>query len=612
MSQCNPQSGEIHEIQASTEVFCGCVKSFNSRRGFGFLSCEETASRFGRDVYLAKDEAMVLAAEPEVGQAATDSAVSADKDKKAPPPVQEGDALLFQVKLSTEGFPQAVQVRKMRRLRGFVQQAPSPTAEGVIIVTGDGSDKAEASKLGPDAALQQLLGAEVLLRQDECGQLKLMTNDEIAFCCVSVSDSSSQLWEAQLVDLLSTKRDQTGSSVLGCFSLKMPQIGSKHAQECDDGKSATSSYAIEMHGHAVMDCVYLSNVPYDFCAADLMRLFSQLGGKEAKVTFPNGHSTEGFAAITFGGPENVAKFLVQATHTVSENGVTQLAHVGPPPAHVGECFCTEAPTFSTENGQLPEVNHNMQNVAVHDIRRVSAEPVYTAPMVVEARNQMPDMIAPSTDPNIAPQTQAAMNCGQPPAQHLCMPVSVLASNATIPDWRCIHRNIVVPAAAPEVLVVGECSLCIQWPTVVHAHAYVVEILNQTTMTAQRYLHAMPEGPPPFVMDLRVDNLQPSAYAANVRCIAPCGCESNSSSWSFAMLGAMPPAVAPAMPPAVLPAVLPALIPGVLPHVCPPPPSAPPALSMTTVPAPDSLSLPPIPEESLEASGVAGDEILTLD
>lgn len=187
---------------------------------------------------------------------------------------------------------------------------------------------------------------------------------------------------------------------------------------------------------------------------------------------------------------------------------------------------------------------------------------------------------------------------------------VIASSATIPDWRCIHRNIVVPAAAPEIAAAGECSLCLQWPTVVHAHAYVVELLNQNTMTAQRYLHATPEGPLPFVMDLRIDNLQPSAYAANVRCIAPCGCESSSSSWSFAMLGAMPPAVAPAMQ--LLQPLPTAVIPGALPHVCPPPPSAPPTLPMATVPASDSLLLPPIPEESLEASGIAGEEILTLD
>jgi len=39
----------------SSKTFCGSVKSLNTRRGFGFVSCEETAQRFGRDVYLSKD-----------------------------------------------------------------------------------------------------------------------------------------------------------------------------------------------------------------------------------------------------------------------------------------------------------------------------------------------------------------------------------------------------------------------------------------------------------------------------------------------------------------------------------------------------------------------------
>lgn len=32
----------------------GVVKSYNDRRGFGFLACTETADCFGRDVYMPK------------------------------------------------------------------------------------------------------------------------------------------------------------------------------------------------------------------------------------------------------------------------------------------------------------------------------------------------------------------------------------------------------------------------------------------------------------------------------------------------------------------------------------------------------------------------------
>ncbi|CAE8593154.1 unnamed protein product, partial [Polarella glacialis] len=45
----------------STQVYLGVVKSYNDRRGFGFLACEETADRYGRDVYMPKAEATMAA-----------------------------------------------------------------------------------------------------------------------------------------------------------------------------------------------------------------------------------------------------------------------------------------------------------------------------------------------------------------------------------------------------------------------------------------------------------------------------------------------------------------------------------------------------------------------
>merc|ERR1711998_768583 len=111
-------------------------------------------------------------------------------------------------------------------------------------------------------------------------------------------------------------------------------------------------------------------------------------------------------------------------------------------------------------------------------------------------------------------------------------------------------------------------MSVRWPTVVHAQAYSVEILNQNTMASQRYLHAMPEGALPFVMDMWLQNLQPGAYAACVRCIAPCGCESTCSPWSFAQLGCAAPVMSTPAPTVVL---LPSSAPSVLPQTCPPPP-----------------------------------------
>merc|ERR1712232_443620 len=130
----------------------------------------------------------------------------------------------------------------------------------------------------------------------------------------------------------------------------------------------------------------------------------------------------------------------------------------------------------------------------------------------------------------------------PPNQPLEVQHSVgYACSCPMPSatsWRCTHGNIVVPAAIPEMAIVGEagCSVRLQWPTVVHASAYVVELIDQGTMASQRYLHVSPGGVLPTVTDVQVDGLQPSVYAASVRCVAPCGCESACSPWSFSRLG----------------------------------------------------------------------------
>jgi len=78
--------------------YYGVIKSYNERRGFGFVACEETARNFGRDVYLSKEEASQLAKE---GAAA--SAASTDEPQQ--PPLKEGDFVSFQVQKKHRGVP---------------------------------------------------------------------------------------------------------------------------------------------------------------------------------------------------------------------------------------------------------------------------------------------------------------------------------------------------------------------------------------------------------------------------------------------------------------------------------------------------------------------------
>merc|ERR1719203_808261 len=81
-------SAELAEL--SERTYLGVVKSYNDRRGFGFVACAELVAQHGRDVYLPKVEAaLAAAADP-----------AAEK-------MAEDDVLQFRVRLSVEGYPQA-------------------------------------------------------------------------------------------------------------------------------------------------------------------------------------------------------------------------------------------------------------------------------------------------------------------------------------------------------------------------------------------------------------------------------------------------------------------------------------------------------------------------
>merc|ERR1712050_452696 len=120
---------------------------------------------------------------------------------------------------------------------------------------------------------------------------------------------------------------------------------------------------------------------------------------------------------------------------------------------------------------------------------------------------------------------------------------------------------------------------IQWPTVIHSTAYVVDVLEQPTGLSQRFVRtATPDFCPPLT-DLRIDGLRPGTYLACVRCVAPCGCESVCSPWAMLPLIDSPSCALPPVLPAstMQPPTSPALAATLFPELCPPPPIAPSSL-----------------------------------
>lgn len=204
------------------------------------------------------------------------------------------------------------------------------------------------------------------------------------------------------------------------------------------------------------------------------------------------------------------------------------------------------------------------------------------------------------------QAQHTHNAGM---QSFLMPTSTQPSVT----WRCSHGNIVVPSGAPEVESIpgNGYAVGIHWPTIIHASAYVVELLDHATMTSQHFTRAAPEGMPPILMDLRVEGLQPSSYAARLRCISPCGCESAYSAWSALSIVGVPSfsslVAAPALQivPQAAPLGAAAIAPEMMSHPCPPPPTAPPSFAKIAAPA---VALPPIPEGSADLAGTIATQV----
>jgi cold shock CspA family protein len=158
-------------VAPDAEYFSGVIKSFNDRRGFGFLACDETAKRFGRDVYLSKVESLAAIREGEAQ-------------------LKEGDHVRFAVVLSVEGFPQAAAAQRLHMVCGSVL-AFCKEQGGVI-----------ACSMG-----------EVVVRANDCGCLLLHPGDEVSF---SLERSADGTPEAKLLKLMHTARPV--SSLLGCFS----------------------------------------------------------------------------------------------------------------------------------------------------------------------------------------------------------------------------------------------------------------------------------------------------------------------------------------------------------------------------------------------------------
>eukprot|EP00929_Paragymnodinium_shiwhaense_P051638 TRINITY_DN25953_c0_g1_i1.p1 TRINITY_DN25953_c0_g1~~TRINITY_DN25953_c0_g1_i1.p1 ORF type:complete len:844 (+),score=145.27 TRINITY_DN25953_c0_g1_i1:200-2731(+) len=312
-------SGRGRGAIASSETFIGSIKSYNDRRGFGFVACPETAERYGRDVYIAKAEAQAAAIEKD-GEAAagfaTPGAMPAfSAMEKAPNAwLREDDLVSFRVRLSVEGFPQAAEVHKLTKYRGRISAVPQAEGDGF-----------ETMGLVQCPELEKPLGvAEIRLRQAACGQLRLDVGDEVTFCVPELQGdgqvrdaqrhgpSSAQFaFEGKHVVLARTNRDS--GSVLGCFSLTLPRPFARQADQ-------------KLDCHAFADKIILAGLASNTTDEELMRFFQRHGASQTIVAHARGCS---FASVSFPNPQDIARLLARGVHAFADDNDTKLARLTP-------------------------------------------------------------------------------------------------------------------------------------------------------------------------------------------------------------------------------------------------------------------------------------------
>eukprot|EP00931_Biecheleriopsis_adriatica_P025858 TRINITY_DN15790_c0_g1_i1.p1 TRINITY_DN15790_c0_g1~~TRINITY_DN15790_c0_g1_i1.p1 ORF type:complete len:641 (+),score=138.40 TRINITY_DN15790_c0_g1_i1:85-2007(+) len=543
-------------------VYFGTLKSYNDRRGFGFIACAETAAQFGRDVYMAKLEGQL---------AAQDLDLSPDSDPKASR-LQEADLLCFSVKLSVEGFPQATQVRRLQKFHGTLTRSPQQDEESK-----------PGRLISEDVA--SIFGGrgEVLVPQEACGHVRLMPGDQVSFCIPEDQElardtegEECHLLVAKIVMLESAASGMDGG-VLGCCTLQLPR----------PGEGLQSSLAC-LGCHAFGSKVILAGVPMDLSESELMRFFSKQGASKAIVARAQGCS---FASINFPSSREVSQFLSRSAHAYSDEKETHIAELTKccqasssavrrlpalpaPAAEPGEVpgallvswtplqlavgYVVEIrPTGTKEQWAAVEVEAGRKgfeapcsSCQVRSLRPGFAYEVrVTYYAACGCMSEASDASQPCVSRSSAPSPVAAqsLEClrGFPGAAHGCgvSPVNGMSlgtsfcpppagsegSQAQIP-LRCMHGNVVVPPAVPVLQHGDEAgfSVSVRWPAVAHVAAYVVELREAGSPIVERFFRSGDSAAPGCLVELRVGGLRPlpgHQYMAQVRCLTTCGCES---------------------------------------------------------------------------------------
>lgn len=527
-------------VAPDAKYYVGSLKSYNERRGFGFVACDETAQCWGRDVYLSKVESQ---------------AAVGDVDE----PIKEGSNVQFAVVLSEEGYPQAAAVRRLHQLCGTVSRF-SEIQGGAIVC---------------DAALHDGTCDEVRMPPGSFGRLILHPGDKVSFCLVNVLGNSGSK-EAQLVQLVDTSRPQ--GAMLGCFSLELPP---------SIVPEVISVVPTVLDCHAFQNQLCLAGLPKEVGDAELMQFFGKHGATQVAI-LPDG--IQGFASVQFASMADVARLLARGLHAFNDQSggtsmvrfdenrsstVERLPSMAPPVLWSGDagsviaCWtplsiavayelqlriagaggwsCIDLSGRVQPAGASPLLSPQTSCLAISGLNAGTLYEVRVTYIVScgcrsKASAPSPPCMSAPTSPGSAPCLSQPLPQAVPvvpplsPSQMLSSKTIITAQTQPTCAPLCCPHGMIAPRAplSPEVSIADGTgtAISVQWQSAMSGESsYVVEVCDSNTMQCQRCTCPVPPQATDR-MQICIGGLtQGCSYTACVRSVMQCGCESAPSSWS---------------------------------------------------------------------------------
>lgn len=416
------------------KVYSGLIKSFNARRGFGFIVCEETAEEYHRDVFISK----------------------AERDKNG---LQEGDPCLFELQFSTEGHPQAVNVEKIQRYQGRVVGTTHDRLVQFGIIE---RSSWPASKI--------LNASEISAPKAEFGILVLYPNDKVSFQIAPrdawQTPNQRNLPAHPIASKILLHDTSSSSSLSSCFEMEAP---------------------LACRGHTIGNEVFLS-LPHGLDVELLKKVLPKIGASNITVS-----DDLNSARATFSSLQGLIKVLNHRSLGLPtvEGGNTVAAVQMRPPQSQKEAFW-KSPTLTKIHNDLRWENQPNVTTYTLEVRLPSSSswialdssgrPTALAKLSCHVTSVNISSLGPILEARLSYTTLCGCHSGYG---------TITNMNAMNMHPKVNHKMLA--PAPPEILRHTQYGISIRWTPQPDVHEYVLETLRSTgefevkNITGQSYI-----------------------------------------------------------------------------------------------------------------------------